>query len=215
MDPRRVIRDGYNQLDQGYRDWADRGRDGYRATFLHEVLDKVPPGSTVLELGCGPGGDASALAADRRYIGIDLSRVQLRHARRVAPGAAFIEGDLLEIEFRAGSFDAAVAFYVFNHIPRQELPSAFRRVHRWLRPGGWFCASFGTSEDPGTIQHRWLGLVDMYFSSASPQRTEMLLSETGFEIDQSRIVGEVEEREGPGTFQWVMARKPAPRSSAS
>jgi SAM-dependent methyltransferase len=206
-DATRIVREGYDHLGDAYRDWAERMMGGYRASFLEDVLRRIAPGSDVLEVGCGPGTDALALSDRRRYTGIDLSRVQLDQARRVVPGGTLIHADVLEIAFRPASFDAVVALYVFNHIPHDELGGLFRRIWSWLRPGGWFCASFGTSAIPGAVEPAWLGTSDMYFSSLPPERTEALLVAAGFSLWSRKTVTEVEEGEGPATFRWVIARR--------
>jgi SAM-dependent methyltransferase len=207
IDPSQVVRDGYDRLDGIYRDWVARMTNGPRAPFLADVQRLLPPGADVLELGCGPGTDARALADGRRYTGIDLSAVQLAHARAEVPGGTFIHGDLFEVELPPASFDAVVAFYVFGHIPSERTGELFARIAGWLRPGGWLCASFGISDNPGEIEPMWLGAADMYFSSLSPSRTDALLRSAGFEIGSAEAITEIEPGAGPATFRWVIARR--------
>jgi cyclopropane fatty-acyl-phospholipid synthase-like methyltransferase len=216
-DPRRIVREvvraGYDRLDLRYRNWVGKMLDGPRAPFLGEVLRLIPPGSDVLEIGCGPGTDAVALAEGRRYTGIDLSGVQLAHARTLVPDGTFVQADVLEIELPHECFDAVVALYVFNHIPADGMPELFERISSWLRPGGWLCASFGTSDDPGAIEPMWLGEADMYFSSLPPERNDELLRAAGFTIISAETITEVEEDLGPATFHWVIARARADREA--
>jgi SAM-dependent methyltransferase len=207
LDPSPIVREGYDRLDRTYRDWVAAMLDGPRAPFLAEVLRLVPQGADVLEVGCGPGTDAVALARGRRYTGIDLSSVQLAYARAAAPDGTFVHGDVFDVELAPAGFDAVVAFYVFGHIPAARTEELFRRIAAWLRPGGWLCASFGTSDDPGSIQPSWLGVADMYFSSLPPERTEALLRSTGFEIRSADSIDETEPGEERVTFHWVIARR--------
>jgi SAM-dependent methyltransferase len=205
-DPSRVVREGYDRLDGTYRAWVARMTNGPRAAFLGKVLDLTPPGAAILEVGCGPGTDARALADRRRYTGIDLSAVQLRHAREAVPQGTFILGHVLEVDLPAASFDAVVAFYVFGHIPAVRLKELLDRIAVWLRPGGLLCASFGTSDDPGSIERMWLGAVDMYFSSLPTEATERALEAAGYSILSAETLTEIEADEGPATFRWVIAR---------
>ena len=207
LDSTRIVGEGYDSLDGTYREWVRHTRGGYRSKFLALVLSRVPHGTDVLELGCGPGTDAEALAEGRRYTGVDLSGVQLEHARRALPTGTFLHADVLKADFRPASFDAVVSVYAFNHLPREELGPFFRRIHGWLRPGGWFCASFGTSDNPGTVEPGWLGRADMYFASFPPAQNDAELAEAGFRIDIAETVSEVEQGEGLATFHWVIARK--------
>ena len=208
IDPSRVVREGYDRLDGIYRGWVARMPGGPRAAFLTRILELIPTGADVLELGCGPGTDAAALADERRYTGIDLSNVQLAHARAAVPEGTFICGDLFEVDLPEAAFDAVAALYVFGHVPAARTDELFRRIESWLRPGGWLCATFGTSDNPGEIEPMWLGTADMYFSSTTPEETDERLRAAGFSLLSAETITELEVDEGPATFHWVIARLP-------
>ena len=125
-DPKRVVADGYDRMGEAFSAWNSERSPAARRWFLREVLARLGDGSVVLELGCGPGTDAEELSAGRRYIGIDLSSEQLSIARRHVPDATFVVGDLTTIGFRPASFDGVVAFYVFNHVPKDEVRPSFQ-----------------------------------------------------------------------------------------
>jgi SAM-dependent methyltransferase len=206
-DPSQIVREGYDRLDGIYRDWVARMTDGPRAPFLARVLRLLPPGAEVLEVGCGPGTDAQAIAKGRRYTGVDLSAVQLAHARAAVPGGTFIHADVFDVELPPASFDAVIALYVFGHVPSARLGELLDRIATWLRPGGFLCASFGTSDNAGSIERMWLGAVDMYFSSTPPERTDEALGAAGYAIVSAETITEIEPEEGPATFRWVIARR--------
>jgi cyclopropane fatty-acyl-phospholipid synthase-like methyltransferase len=201
-----LVRAGYDLLDATYRDWVRSMKGSARASFMADVLRRIPPGAEVLELGCGPGTDAIALADGRRYTGIDVSEVQLRHARALVPGGTFFHSDIFDVDLPDEGFDAVVACYVFNHIPARRMGELFHRVASWLRPDGWLFASFGVSDDPGSIEPQWLGTTPMFFSSLPPSRNDELLDLAGFSIVSGETITESEEIEGPATFRWVAAR---------
>lgn len=117
-----------------------------RSWFLGEVLARLPEGSVVLELGCGPGTDAAALSAGRRYVGVDLSMVQLSIARQRVPDALFVVGDFTSMAFRPASFDGVVGCFAFNHVPLDEVQPTFARIFEWLRPGGQLMSSLLMTE---------------------------------------------------------------------
>jgi cyclopropane fatty-acyl-phospholipid synthase-like methyltransferase len=208
VDASRIVREGYDRLDEAYRDWAGAMAGGARARFMADVLRRIPERCDVLEIGCGPGTDAVALAEGRRYTGIDLSDVQLRHARALVPDGTLLHADVFDVHLPEGGFDAVVACYVFNHIPAARMGELFERIASWLRPDGWLFASFGVSDDPGSIEPRWLGSTPMYFSSLPPERSDELLESAGFSIESAATITESEELQGPATFRWVMARTP-------
>lgn len=207
MDPKRIVQEGYDSLGARIRDW-DSGSDENRSWFMDEILQRLPAGADVLELGCGWGAAAAVLGDGRRYTGVDLSSEQLAIARERLPGSMFVHADLTRLELPEGAFDAVVAFYVFNHVPRAEQAPTFERIFGWLRPGGRFMASLGAGESEDEVQQDWLG-VPMFFASFEPDANERSLLAAGFELELSETRSQVEEGEGEATFHWVIARKPA------
>jgi SAM-dependent methyltransferase len=206
-EAKRIVAEGYDRIGGAYRAWSDAGGSGVRRWFLSETLARIPPGSDVLELGCGPGVDAVALAEGRRYTGVDLSPVMLSLARKRLPSGAFLRHDLTSVEMREDSFYAVVALYVFGHVPAAEHVPTFSRVFRWLRPGGVFCSSFPSGDDGDAIQEDWLG-VPMFFGGMGRDATEAALREIGFRLEISEIKEEVEKDGATVAFLWVIARKP-------
>jgi cyclopropane fatty-acyl-phospholipid synthase-like methyltransferase len=206
-DPKRVVAEGYDRMGLKFSAWNSKRPPEARRWFLGEVLARLPEGATVLELGCGPGTDAAELSAGRRYVGVDLSRVQLSIARRRVPDATFVVGDFTSMAFRPASFDGVVAFYAFNHVPQEELAPTFERIYAWLRPGGRLMTSLLTSEAEDRVEE-WLG-VPMFFAGSTPESGERLLRQTGFQLQMSEVREEgVDDGYGPVTSYWVIARKP-------
>lgn len=106
-----------------------------------EVRRHLPPGGTVLDVGCG-----GALVADRiqdvpaRYIGFDFGGHHIQYAAKKfadvrAPLAArFVRGDAEQMPFADASVDVVVMSEVIEHLIRPEL--AVWEVARVLRPSG-------------------------------------------------------------------------------
>jgi SAM-dependent methyltransferase len=207
LEPKRIIARGYDRLGADFATWNDSLPSEGRRWFLGEVLARLPEGSTILEVGCGPGPEAAALSHDRRYVGMDLSPAQLSIARRRAPAATFVVGDLTVIPFRTGSFDGVVAFYAFNHVPQAEVDRAFASAFGCLRPGGWLMlAALPTTEAEDRVEE-WLD-VPMFFAGIEPGMYERALRATGFEIEMSEIRFVTQEWWGLNEPLWTIARKP-------
>ena len=118
-----------------------RHRDGYAfvVTILARLLGK-PPGGSVLEVGCGTGVYATAMAeagADTVY-GMDLSRQMLRQA----PGCdrvAYLQGRATDLPFADRSLAMIFSVNVVHHI--QNIDHYFRESFRVLEPGGILCTA--------------------------------------------------------------------------
>lgn len=112
------------------------GRDPVFGAIIHG--DWIPPGSRVLDLGCGQGLLASLLlAADRgcEVRGIELMPADVERARTALGAAARIElGDIREAPF--GNPDVAVILDVLHYIDRAAQESVLRRLREALAPGG-------------------------------------------------------------------------------
>lgn len=101
--------------------------------------------ATILDVGCGTGNLAVALAShfrDAKVTGVDQSRSFLASARSLAPESgrlSFDEGDATALPFADHSFDATLSLLVINFIPDAE--RAVREMVRVTKPGGTVAAS--------------------------------------------------------------------------
>jgi SAM-dependent methyltransferase len=204
-DPKSVVRAGYEALGNAYRPTGDAAPTESRAWFLEQALARIPAGGDVLELGCGPGWDAIALAEGRRYTGVDLSRTMLALARERVPSGTFIEGDLTTVQLPGAAFDAVVSLYVFGHVPSTEHLRAYASIASWLRPGGAFFANFPLT--PGDdLEDDWLG-VPMFFGGIGREATERGLHDAGFELELHEVRENADPAGGTESFLWVIARR--------
>jgi SAM-dependent methyltransferase len=206
-DPKRIVAAGYDVVAERYLEWSGKRPSGPRLRWLSKALELIPPGADVLELGCGAGIPiTAALAEGRRVTGVDISATQIELARRNVPAATFLQADMTALDFPAGSFDAVTAFYSLTHVPRDEQGPLLERIARWLRPGGVFVASMGVEDDPGDVEHDWLG-VDMYFSHFGAKKNRRLVERAGFKVEEAEIDAEPEDRHD-ARFLWIVARAP-------
>jgi cyclopropane fatty-acyl-phospholipid synthase-like methyltransferase len=205
----RIVADGYDRIAERYAQWLQNEVvDHARPRYTQLLLDSVPPGSKLLELGCGGGGPTTRQLAERFTLtGVDLSAGQLELARRNVPGATFLHADMTTLAFEPESFDAVASFYALGHLPHGELPRLISRVATWLRPGGLFVASMGARPNPGDVEADWLG-APMYFSGYAPAENRRFVEEAGLEILSAKEETILENGQ-PTVFHWIVARKPA------
>ncbi|MFN9644576.1 MAG: methyltransferase domain-containing protein [Cyanobacteriota bacterium] len=132
---------GHYGTPPGRRDFRQAKVD-----FVHELvrwsgLDQLPPGSTVLDVGCGIGGSARILARDYGLdvLAISISPAQIARARALTPASLaplcrFAVMDALALDLPEGSFDAVWSVEASPHMPdKQRYADELLRV---LRPGG-------------------------------------------------------------------------------
>jgi SAM-dependent methyltransferase len=201
-DPRRIVESGYDAIADRYAEAIRNGRgpETYFRGFLARVLEPIPEGGTVLDLGCGAGLVTADLTTRARVVGVDISAGQLELARRNAPAARFVRADMVDLAFAPSSFDAIVAFWTLIHVPREVHASLLARIHRWLKPGGLFAGTLGSGDNPAEHVPDFHG-APMYWSHFDGDTNRGLLREAGFDILQADEI----EDEGE-TPLWVIAR---------
>src|SRR3954468_22941861 len=107
------------------------------ARLIEPLLDAagVQSGTRLLDVAGGPGRCAAAAAARGAVpLGLDAAVGMVAVARARYPEIEFQQGDAERLPFADESFDAVVAAFVVNHLPRPE--GALAEFARVLRPGG-------------------------------------------------------------------------------
>jgi SAM-dependent methyltransferase len=114
---------------------------GALADLLHSDTS-YPPGSAVLEAGCGVGAQTVTLAQrspGARFMSVDLSTASLAEAKKKADAAGinnvqFQQADIFALPFAPESFDHVFVCFVLEHLSRPV--EALVILNRLLRPPG-------------------------------------------------------------------------------
>lgn len=103
----------------------------------------LPDGAQVLDAGCGAGYAARLLFGDHlkrlRYVGVDISEavdIARETIEPIAGESFFLQGDILSLPFRPGSFDAVISEGVMHHT--RSTREALLALARLVKPGGIF-----------------------------------------------------------------------------
>ncbi len=174
------------------------------------LLANLPPGTAVLDAGCGPGLVAEAfLEAGHHVLGVDLSAEMVRRARarcaRFGERARFVQGSVLELP-PGERFGGAVSRFVLHHVAD---PAAFlRRQADLLGPRGVLVASDQTT-DPDPAAAAWHDGIDRgrdrsHAHTLSPGRLVDLLAAAG--LVELRLV---EEPYDLDFDEWVVRGSPS------
>jgi ubiquinone/menaquinone biosynthesis C-methylase UbiE len=138
-DLRALVAESYDRIAERYLEWRAQQHRESTGQWVSVLSERLPPGSKVLDLGCGAGIPLTKNLAERFEVtGLDISPRQIDLARENVPNARFIVGDMVVHDFRSQSFDAVVASYSLFHVPRAEHEMLLGRIGSWLRPGGFF-----------------------------------------------------------------------------
>jgi SAM-dependent methyltransferase len=146
--------------------------------FLVDALD-LRPGQRVLDVGCGPGRHAHALAERGiEVVGVDISHRFVELARDGAPPlASFLRADARDLRFDA-EFDAAISLcqgaFGLAGGPKAPLDAdgdVLAGIARALRPG----AVAAVTAFSAYFQVRWLEEIDSFDAVAgvNHERTEV------------------------------------------
>lgn len=184
-DYKALVQHGYDQCAAAYA--------GARQEEAHPelawLIARLPEGACVLDIGCGAGLPiARALAERQRVTGVDLSGEQVRLARANVPRGAFIHADVMAVDFPAHDFDAVVMFYTLFHLPREEHQELLRRVHRWLKPGGYLMMTVTRYAEAPYTEEDFFG-VKMYWSNYGFDDYKRMLMGLGFRLLDTTVIG--------------------------
>jgi ubiquinone/menaquinone biosynthesis C-methylase UbiE len=145
---------------QDQRRWWDRdyqrlrpGRETAASRFAVRVAGMLLPGSTLLELGCGPGDDSAYFArAGHRVLAADFASAALTGARREHASAS--GPDFLLLDMRAPlpvqdhCCDAVYARLSLHYFTDAVTRGVFAEIRRVLRPGGLLAFICKSTSDP-------------------------------------------------------------------
>lgn len=121
--------------------WLDGFTGGVDPEYEEQIIplarEELAGFKKVLDVGCGDGQIARALAAQgSEVLGIDPTELHISVARERAGGPTYEIGSALHLPVEDSSQDAVVACLVFEHI--DDVDTALSEVARVLKPGGQF-----------------------------------------------------------------------------
>jgi len=168
------VADAYNRWTEDAlleRLWGDHVHLGYygnpptvrdfrlaKDDFVHELvrwsgLDRLPPGSRILDVGCGIGGSARLLALHYGFevLAISISPAQITRARALtSPALAdhcrFVVMDALALDLPDRGFDAVWSVEAAPHMPDKQ--RYVDELLRMLRPQGRLAMADWNRRDP-------------------------------------------------------------------
>lgn len=202
MNTEKLVKGGYDRICTLYH---QRRIDRFWsvASDLNSLVRRLPPGSAILDAGCGSGYIASILQSQGFSVtGIDISAKMLELARENSPLSTFLRMSMRRLEFPKESFDGVVCLYSIFHVPRRYHLGILKRFHRVLRPKGLLAIHMGWGDYVG-IEENWLGGgAPMYWSHFGRGKNATLVRKAKFDIVVSKA-----SRQKDGTHLFILAQK--------
>ena len=206
QNQKEIVRTSYDKLSYNYRSDDTPDNHGPYHDWVEYLRKHIPERSSVLDIGCGCGLPATKLLSEYFDVtGVDFSEVQINRARKLIPNAHFVCSDISEIKFPENSFNAIVSFYAIIHMPLDEHPGLFKKISKWLSPGGLLLVIVGHEAWTGT-EDAYLGVEGgkMCWSHEGELTYIKWISESGIDIKWKKFIPEDDSG-----HTLICAKKPA------
>jgi SAM-dependent methyltransferase len=129
-----------------YQEYFDRTVAVDPAGFLKPFIQRLRPGASILDIGCGSGRDLLWLGKQGfSPTGFERSS-GLAELARCHSGCRVMEGDFETFDFLPFSFDAILASGSLVHVPPHRLTDVLKNIQHALAPIGVFYLSLKQGE---------------------------------------------------------------------
>src|SRR5205823_5950967 len=177
-----------------FYDWLDLPFERRRYRSLRPLLFQNLDGR-LLDAGIGTGRNCEFYPPGAIVSGIDTSPAMLAQAHRRCPTVSaagrLYQMDVTNLEFPNGSFDAAVATFLFCVLPNELQVPALRELVRVVKPGGLirlleYVRPHGTFRR--VMSRIWQPWIAWAYGASFDRQTERHVPEAGLELVESRYV---------------------------
>ncbi len=176
----------YYGADQKKFDPATEAAIGWFVSWRAQVLKKdLPPGGTLLDVGCGRGNFLEAMAARGFDVyGTELSPLSAQRASRLFGERIFV-GDVTELARPDNHFDLVSLWHVLEHL--RDPRGVLGRIHQLLKPQGRVVLAQPNIDSwqaqvGGPV---WFHLdIPRHLYHFSPATLTLLLDRVGFQVQR-------------------------------
>ncbi len=158
-----------------------RGRRLQEGEWLDAFTAGLPPGASILDIGCGSGEPIAhyLLSHGFRVTGLDSSPSMIAICRDRFPAAEWLVGDMRAMDL-GRRFDAVLAWYSFFHLHEDDQRPMFARFAAHSKPGKPLMFTSGPQH--GEAIGEFEG-EPLYHASLSPEEYRELLATNGFAVE--------------------------------
>jgi trans-aconitate methyltransferase len=185
---------GYFHLEKNVENYIQMA-EGYNGNVIITKLTKfLPPDSTLLEIGIGPGTDLQLLGEYYQVTGSDYSEIFIKRYQKQHPDSNLLVLDAITLETDQ-SYQGLYSNKVLIHLTREDLKKSILRQAEILESGGIICHSFWLGETEETYE----GLL---FVNYKAEHLQILFQES-FDIIKIETYQEIE----PDDSLYIIAKK--------
>lgn len=173
------VRKGYNKIADQYLQYRDQFKNN---KHLDKLIELLPKGKTVLDIGCGAGVPIDSYLIDKGYcvVGIDISEKQIELAQKNVPQGKYERKDMSLLKDKEYNVDAVVSFYAIFHTSRENHLELLKKMYSFLNEGGFLLVTMGASDWVGT-ENDFCG-EEMSWSHYDAETNKKLIIQAGFTI---------------------------------
>lgn len=152
----------YSQrLTRGYITGFEISMLGQLTAGRQWLVDALGAGDSFLDIGCGGGKTAAAIAGGGAadVWGLDPSPYLLKHAAADHPAVQFVQGIVEDLPFCDRRFDGVAACFLFHEVPPRYIRKALEEIARVLKPGGRLVI---VEPSPVQLEQGWWPMLRRY-----------------------------------------------------
>jgi SAM-dependent methyltransferase len=185
------------------REWVgDRSRQGkfFEKNWLDRFTGLIPPGGTVLDLGCGPGKPMAAylLGQGFKVCGVDSSATMISLCRENFPDQQWLIADMRTLALKR-RFGGILAWDSFFHLAYDDQRRMFPIFRAHAEPGAPLMFTSGPRRGEAIGSFRG---EPLYHASLDPAEYQSLLAANNFTVVDKRM----EDPDCGGHSVWLARR---------
>ena len=121
---------------------------------IDDFLHRLPSGSKILDIACGPGNIANYILGKRpdlNWTGVDGAESMVKLARQLNPQATFQVIDCRDMKIKSNAFQAIICSFILPYLNKQEAKKLIIKIVDGLVTDGLLYIS--TTLSPGRKAH--------------------------------------------------------------
>jgi cyclopropane fatty-acyl-phospholipid synthase-like methyltransferase len=174
----------YYKTKESVQEYIEMSKEVNGNQLIEKLKQYLPPGSSVLEIGSGPGSDWEILAKTYSVTGSDFSAGFLAHLNTKYPDGKFLELNAITLDTTT-RFDGIYANKVLHHLKNEELKASIIRQADVLNSKGIICFSFWQGEGDEVFKGMYVNYHTQHsLKKFFGEHFDILLAESYKEFDE-------------------------------